>query len=189
MNDIEKMIKENRELFMDHEPANGHIERFEQKLLRQTSRKKTIKLTYRLSRIAAVGLLLIMSSLWAYDQFISPERNLMSLGEVNPDYEEMEFYFTSQIENKFGELQNSDFMQDEEFKKEILLEVTNMDSVYKQLKVEMGNNPGDERIVEEMIRHYQTKLRVITEILNKLESYNNTNIQNKKQNQYESVEL
>ena len=110
------------------------------------------------------------------------------LGERNQEYSEIEFYYTSQINSKYHEIQNTDLEEDQAFKEDMLKEISDMDSVYKQLQEEMGNNPGDERIVEAMIRHYQTKLRVITEILNRLEKYQNLN-SNNNQNQYESVKL
>lgn len=188
MNNLEKMIKENRELFMDQEPSDGHFERFEQKLNKQNARKRTISLSYRISRIAAVGLLMIMSSLWAYNEFIKPEETFLRLGEINQEYSEIEFYYTSQINNKFDELQNTDFADDPAFKEDMLTEISEMDSVYSQLQKEMGENPGDERIVEAMIMHYQTKLRVISEILERLKEYQNIN-SNNNQNQYESVKL
>jgi hypothetical protein len=187
---IEKMIKENRDLFRDQEPTSGHFERFESRLKRQNGRRKTIKLTYRISRIAAVGLLMLMSSMWAYNEFISPENNFMNLGDVSQEYQEVEFFFTSQINSKYEALKDFDFSDDESFKDNMLLEIDQMDSVYIQLQTELGTNPGDERIVQAMIRHYQTKLSVISEILNKLETYQEYNTsKTNNQNQYESVKL
>ena len=190
MDKIEKMIKENRELFLDKEPGKGHFERFESRLAKQNGRRKTIKLTYRISRIAAVGLLMIMSSLWAYNEFFSPELKYMTLGDVSQEYQEVEFFLTSQIESKYDELKSLDFSEDQAFKDNMLLEIDQMDSVYTSLEKEMGTNPGDERIVQAMIKHYQTKLSVISEILNKLESYQESNnSKSKNPNQYESVKL
>lgn len=190
MENIEKMMKENRELFMDQEPKNGHFERFEEQLAKQNGRKKTIKLTYRISRIAAVGLLMIMSSMWAYNEFIKPEERFMTLGDVNQEYREVEIFLTGQIETKYEALESFDFSKDEAFKENMLMEINQMDSVYSNLQEELGANPGDDRIVQAMIRHYQTKLGVITQILNKLETYQElNNSKSKNQKQYESVKL
>ena len=175
---------------MDQEPDSGHFERFENRLAKQNGRKKTIQLTYKISRIAAVGLLLIMSSMWAYNEIIKPEESYISLGEVNQEYREVEIFLTGQIDTKFEALENFDFADDESFKENMLLEISQMDSVYKNLQKELGDNPGDERIIQAMIRHYQTKLGVITQILNKLESYQDANSSKlNNQKQYESVKL
>ena len=190
MDKIEKMIRENKDLFLDQEPASGHIERFENRLKKQNGRRKTIKLTYRISRIAAVGLLMLMSSMWAYNEFIRPEEKFMDLGDVSQEYQEVEFYLSSQIDSKYEALKNFAFSDDESFKDNMLLEIDQMDSVYTQLQTELGSNPGDERIVQAMIRYYQTKLSVISEILNKLETYQEYDTsKSNNQNQYESVKL
>lgn len=190
MEDLEKMIRENREMLMEEEPSAGHFEKFEKRLTRQNSRGRVLKLTYRISRVAAVGLLMIMSSLYIYNEFIRTDVQFMNLGEVNKEYQEMEFFFTSQIDTKCEEIKSFDFEEDESFKENLLLELNSMDSIYSYLKQEMAENPGDERIIEAMIRHYQTKLNVISEILEKLKSQQeNTNSQIKNQNQYESVNL
>lgn len=190
MDKLEKMMRENKELFMDQEPAEGHIERFENKLIKQNGRSKIFQLTYKISRIAAVGLLMIMSSLWAYNEFIQPDERMMSLGDVSNEYQDVEFFFTSQINSKYEELESSTYIDDETYKKSMLEEINLMDSVYAQLQEEMAANPGDERIIESMIRHYQTKLMVMSDILERLKSVqksNNSQIYNP--NQYESVEL
>lgn len=142
MDKLEQMMRENREAFMDQEPENGHFERFEKRLTRQNSRKRTLRLTYRISRVAAVGLLMIMSSLWAYNEFIRPEDRFMTLGDVNQEYQEVEFFLTSQISTKYEELDNCTFLDDESYKESLFLELNQMDSVYTQLQEEMSANPG-----------------------------------------------
>ena len=136
-----------------------------------------------------MGLLMIMSSLWAYNEFIQPEKRFISLGDINQEYQEVEFFLTSQIDTKYEELKSIDF-SDESYKTTMIQEIDNMDSIYTNLQKEMGENPGDERIVEAMIRHYQTKLQVITNILEKLESFReNQQLNSNNPNQYESVKL
>jgi len=50
-----------------------------------------------------------------------------------------------------------------------------MDSVYVQLQKELKVNPNDERIINAMIEHYQTKLEVMTYIVNQLKAIRNGN--------------
>jgi hypothetical protein len=56
-----------------------------------------------------------------------------------------------------------------------------MDSVYTQLQKELKANPNDERIINAMIEHYQTKLDVMTYIVNQLKAVRKEN-QNKPEN-------
>jgi uncharacterized protein (DUF305 family) len=56
-----------------------------------------------------------------------------------------------------------------------------MDSVYVQLQKELKANPDDERIINAMIEHYQTKVDVMNYILDQLRTIRNEN-QNKTDN-------
>jgi len=47
-------------------------------------------------------------------------------------------------------------------------ELTSMDSVYVELQKELRENPDDQRIIDAMIKHYQTKLDVMNYILDQL---------------------
>ncbi|MBT3748663.1 MAG: hypothetical protein HN936_02880 [Bacteroidetes bacterium] len=189
MDQLEKIMRENKELFMEQEPSEGHFNRFEKHLIQQNRKTKTISLAKRISRVAAIGLLAIMSSMWAYNEFLAPAE-LISLGDVNQEYQEVEFYFTSQINSKYQELQDNELLNDVDYQNTLSDEMTQMDSIYTHLQKELGSNPGDERIINAMIKLYQTKLQVITNILIQLESIQQQNNPiNKNQNQYESVEL
>ncbi len=55
-------------------------------------------------------------------------------------------------------------------------EMKSMDSVYVQLQKDLKANPDDERIINAMIEHYQTKVEVMSYILNQLKELRNENI-------------
>ena len=57
-----------------------------------------------------------------------------------------------------------------------------MDSVYVQLQKELKANPNDERIINAMIEHYQTKVEVMSYIVNQLKAIRNEN-QNNSENE------
>jgi hypothetical protein len=54
-------------------------------------------------------------------------------------------------------------------------EMKNMDSVYVQLQKDLKANPDDERIINAMIEHYQTKVEVMNYIINQLKVIRNEN--------------
>lgn len=191
MDTLEKIMRDNKELFLDQEPAQGHAERFEKKLNRENRKIKVVRLTTNISKVAAIGILLLMSSLWVYNEFTEPTDQSMRLGDVNPELRKVEYYFTSQINSQYQKLQTDDILPDHPaYQESLLAELDQMDSVYTQLQKELGAHPNDERIIQAMIRHYQTKLQVMTEILEKLRSYQEINdSQSNNQNQYESVKL
>lgn len=181
MKNIEDIIRENRDLFEDREPIEGHLDRFNWKLekrLHSNAIRRSI-VPYLL-RAAVVTLLVTLSSLWAWDHFIRTD-NGMTLGQVSPQYKEVENYYVHQVNLMEGEIKNANFGDNPSQKLELQKELKNMDSTYVQLKKELKANPNDERVINAMIEHYQTKLEVMTYIIDQLKMIRNEN-QNKHEN-------
>lgn len=174
MKTIDEIIRSNRDFFEDAEPSKGHFERFERKLEARFG-SATVKrsIVPYLLKAAVVTLLVTLSSLWTWDNFINPGRNKMTLGDVSPQYKEVENYYIHQVnlmESEMSTLTN-DPAHNEMLKKEM----KSMDSVYVQLQKDLKANPNDERIINAMIEHYQTKVEVMSYILNQLKEIRNGN--------------
>ncbi len=183
MKNIEDIIKDHKDFFNEAEPREGHFDRFTRKLemrFRQTAPRRSI-VPYLL-KAAVVTLLVTLSSLWTWEHFIRPDRNRMALGDVSPQYREVENYYVHQVNLMENELGSIDIMSNSEQKSTLMKEIQGMDSVYVQLQKELKANPGDERIINAMIEHYQTKLEVMAFIVNQLKSIKNTN-QNGQENE------
>lgn len=186
MKNIEDILRDNRDFFGDAEPSKGHLERFERKLEARFG-SKTIKrsIVPYLLRAAVVTLLVTLSSLWTWDHFIRPGSSRMTLGQVSPQYMEVENYYMHQVSLIEGELGNLDPSDNPEQKEILISEMKSMDSVYVSLQKELKANPNDERIINAMIEHYQTKLEVMSYIVNQLKtirSDNQNNSENEKVN-------
>lgn len=186
MKDLDKIIKENRELFDINEPSEGHFERFEQKLNELNSKKKTFTFGYVL-KAAVVAILVVLSGLWVYDNINETKINKgIALSEISPEYGEVEMYYTQLVNQKYGEIKQSTSL--DSLQKEILVhELNNMDSIYENLKKDLTANPNDKRVINAMIQHYQLKVEVMNQILNQLQQVQNTN--NNKIENYESTEI
>jgi hypothetical protein len=182
MKNIKDIIKDNKEFFDGAEPSEGHFERFGRKL--EVRFTKTIKrsIVPYLLKAAVVTLLVTLSSLWTWDHFIRPDRNRMTLGDVSPQYKEVENYYVHQVNLMESELVDIDLKNNPEQKKVLLEEMKSMDSVYVQLQKELKANPNDERIINAMIEHYQTKVEVMSYIVSQLKAIRNEN-QNKTENE------
>ncbi|MBE0678516.1 MAG: hypothetical protein IH592_07100 [Bacteroidales bacterium] len=169
MNTIEEIIKRGRGNFDDREPSEGHFERFSFKLatrLHAVKAKRSI-LPYLL-KAAVVTLLVTLSSLWTFDHFVRPNlKRTMTLSEVSPEYREVENYYVSQVSFMQNEFTSLDLTNPEQ-KETLLNEMASMDSVYVELQKELRANPNDQRIIDAMIKHYQTKLEVMSYILDQL---------------------
>jgi len=183
MKNIEDIIRSNKDFFEDAEPSEGHLERFNVKLERrfQAAPVKRSIVPYLL-RAAVVTLLITLSSLWTWDHFIRPGSSRMTLGQVSPQYKEVENYYVHQVNLMEGEIVNVDLKNSPEQKALLFKEMKSMDSTYVSLQKELKANPNDERIINAMIEHYQTKLEVMSYIVNQLKTIRNDN-QNKKKNE------
>jgi hypothetical protein len=183
MKSIEDIIRNNKDFFEDAEPSKGHFERFNRKLEKRfqvnTIRRSIVPY---LLKAAVVTLLITLSSLWTWDHFIRSGRSRMTLGQVSPQYKEVENYYVHQVNLMEGEIVNVDLKNNPVQKEMLVKEMKSMDSTYLSLQKELKANPNDERIISAMIEHYQTKLEVMTYIVNQLKTIRNDN-QNKKENE------
>ena len=183
MKSIEDIIRNNKDFFEDAEPSEGHLERFNRKLEKRFQ-VNTIKrsIVPYLLKAAVVTLLITLSSLWTWDHFIRTGSTRMTLGQVSPQYKEVENYYVHQVNLMEGEIVNVDLKNNPVQKTMLMKEIKSMDSTYVSLQKELKANPTDERIINAMIEHYQTKLEVMTYIVNQLKTIRNDN-QNKKENE------
>lgn len=167
MKTIDEIIRNNKDFFEGQEPSDGHFERFSRKLEMKNG-TVTIKrsIVPYLLKAAVVTLLITLSSLWTWEHFIKTGRDRMALGEVSPQHKEVENYYIHQVNLMENEIVNVNLNTSPELMKEI----KSMDSVYVQLQKELNANPNDERIINAMIEHYQTKLEVMSYIVNQLKT-------------------
>ena len=183
MKSIEDIIRNNKDFFEDAEPSDGHLERFNRKLEKRFQVNTiTRSIVPYLLKAAVVTLLITLSSLWTWDHFIRTGSSRMTLGQVSPQYKEVENYYVHQVNLMEGEIVNVDLKNNPAQKTILLKELKSMDSTYVSLQKELKANPNDERIINAMIEHYQTKLEVMTYIVNQLKTIRNDN-QNKKENE------
>jgi hypothetical protein len=183
MKNLEEIIRSNKDFFEDAEPSEGHLERFNRKLEKRFQTNSiTRSIVPYLLKAAVVTLLITLSSLWTWDHFIRTGSSRMTLGQVSPQYKEVENYYVHQVNLMEGEIVNVDLKSNPAQKTMLMKEMKNMDSTYVSLQKELKANPNDERIINAMIEHYQTKLEVMTYIVNQLKTIRNDN-QNKKENE------
>jgi hypothetical protein len=170
MKNIEKYIIENRDAFNSMEPEEGHFQRFEHKLKKRGGTARIVQLVAPVLKIAAIFVLVAMSSLWIIDNFFTESTSPqgVSLSEVSPELREVEIYYTSMINEKYSEIKSIDLNSDETQKDMLLKELDEMNSVYNSLKLELKNSPSNERIINAMIQYYQMKAEVMEQILGQL---------------------
>lgn len=167
MNNLDTYIKDNAKAF-DVEPSKGHFERFEQKLQTQNSHRRR-NFVHKTMRVAAVGLLLIMSGLYITDRFIIQEDNTMT---ANHEFREAQVYYQTRINNGLNTIKSIDGGMTEEQREMLLDEMSNADDLFKELQKDYEANPDDPRVIEAMLNHYRMKAKVINSIISDLEKAN-----------------
>jgi len=185
MDNLDKIIKNNRQSFDSLEPSEGHFDRFEQKLSELNQKKKTFTFGYML-KAAAITLLIVLSGLWVFENVQQRTNRGIALSEISPEYGEVEMYYTHLVSEKYGEINQCESL--DSLQKQIMLyELTEMDSIYENLKKDLSANPNDKRVINAMIQHYQLKVEVMNQILNQLHQAQNINKQ--KSDNYESTNI
>ena len=165
MDQLEKLIIENRDEIQNDSPHSGHFERFEMKL--NTKRKKPIRLISIISSAAAI----LLRALFVFGPKQSSNEKF-TLGNVSSHYAEVEFYYTSSINKQIESLNaltNTEEFKDQKMKM-LLAELNEYDEVYEQLCSDLEATPDDQRVINAMIVYYQSKLEIINRILNELEN-------------------
>lgn len=182
MDELKKLIDENREMFDSALPSAGHMDRFYEKLNQETKTVNRFTWTYLL-KVASVAVLVILSGLYVKDQLFTlvPEA---PVAQTNPEFNETKQYYIHMVDQRIGELEHMDKALSPEQRKMLTEEMTNMDNMYKKLQSDLKAMPNDPRIMQAMLQHYQMKMEVLNRIINDLNNVQQFNIPN-----HESIEL
>ena len=166
---LEHIIAENREFFNNAEPKKGHFDRFEAKLDKEFGRKKkfNLKIVWQVAAAVAFTFLAINQALLL---FTPKEQEKLPLASVSPEYGEIETYYVSAINTSltnWNTFQKEGILTAEE-KLLFAEEMKEFDTTFKNLQEELKANPNDERVINAMIEFYQSKLNVITIIIDNM---------------------
>jgi hypothetical protein len=170
MNDeLERLILNNRESFDENEPFEGHFERFEAKLQKASkpNRRITFGPVLKIAAIVVFALLVVnQARLW-----LKPEKSeTISLGSISPQYREVEFYYTNAIHTGMKQLESFEkegFISKQE-QQTMQQEQKEFDQMYQKLLTDLKANPNDERVINAMLEYYQSRINILTLIINKL---------------------
>lgn len=170
MNDeLERLILNNRNSIQDEEPMDGHFERFEARL--QKLAKPTRKIDFRpMLKIAAIVIFVLLAGNQARMWFIPEKKESLSLGSISPEYREVEFYYTNAIQDgmaQWNKLSREGFVSETE-QLTMQKEQQEFDLMYQKLQEDLKANPDDERVINAMLEYYQSRMNIITIIINKL---------------------
>jgi len=165
---LEDFIRSNREEFDFSEPGEGHLKRFEAK--RSLVERKAPINWRNLLKVAAVIVFVLGSGiLLVHDNSTqSYASEGLDLRELSPELAEVETFYEDQIENATEELAPIKKLDQRGFNKDLAQQLTLLEEEYNELKLEMRDNYGDERLINAMIKNYQLRLQIIEQYLNQI---------------------
>ena len=171
MSDLEKYMNEIRDQLGEDEPASGHLRRFSRKLksrqqpVRRLNFRHALQIAASIAIILASGVVIIKSSKGGDKIAVTPERQ---------EFQNARNYYVQQVDARYNDIAGLSFDSREE-KQLLLEELSEMDTYDKDLLKELDANPGDERVMNALIQHYQMKLQVMDQIINQLMDLKNSN--------------
>jgi hypothetical protein len=174
MSDIEKYLIEMRDKLDTENPEPGHFKRFNKRLgkdarpARRLNFRHVLQIAASIAIILASGIVIVKSSKGS---------DKVAQNSVIEEFQATSSYYVHQVNNRIEDIQSYPF--DNGTEKDILLtELTEMDTYYSELLVELDANPGDERVMNTLIQHYQIKIQVMDQILGQLIQLKNDKTQN-----------
>ena len=167
--ELERLILNNQHSFQNEEPLEGHFERFEARLQKASkpSRKFNLQPLLKIAAIVVFALLVVnQARIW-----LTPEKKeTLSLGSISPQYREVEFYYTNAIQLGMSQLDmlKKEGLISESEQQMMQKEQKEFDQMYQKLLEDLKANPDDERVINAMLEFYESRMNVISLIINKL---------------------
>lgn len=183
--ELERLILNNHHSIQDEEPLEGHFERFEARLLKSSKPERTIKFRPVL-KIAAIVVFALLAVNQARIWFIPEKKEALTLGSISAEYREVEFYYTNAIQvgmNQWQKLSREGFVSESE-QQIMQKEQLEFDQMYQKLLEDLKANPNDDRVINALLEYYQSRMNVITIIINKLQE-----AKQQKNNNYHEIKI
>jgi len=161
-----------------YEPAEGHFDRFTERLELSTHNKRPSKERNLKWYLMAASIALVVS-LW-YN--FKPDVAGYELADVSPEMKETQSYFTFVINNEINQINGQQNADNKFIIDNALTKVQSLEEAYEKLTIELKNSGFDKRIINAMIFNYQQRIEILQDLLNQINNFKNskdeTNIQN-----------
>ena len=173
---IDSVFRELKGKFDTEEPAAGHEARFMDKLNTaqgtiSINRKKPGTWWKPLSIAASVVLLCALGlSLLNINPSLEQQ-----VADISPEVTDTRLYFTALIEQEVSELQAQSNPETEQMIAEVLGQLNKLDANYAQLEQDLVNGGDPNLILSAMIQNFQTRIALLQDVRNQIESIQNLN--------------
>jgi hypothetical protein len=166
MKPLDEYIRSNLDRFDTEEPLEGHFDRFTERLTQLEKRRfrQTGRVLLRIAAIVLIGLVISYAAIREFNLLKHGTDNIYS-GSAGPELNEAEQFYTTQLNISYSKIQNLRFNNDQDEKKQVLQEFSEMDKQVRAMKQDLIQNPDDERIVHAIINFYQVKIEMMDMII------------------------
>jgi hypothetical protein len=174
MPNLQKMIREHREEFDDMEPAAGHFDRFAARLEEQPLTRSRAGNSTRMLKIAAVIIVLITVSVAVFDLATNEIRqrfaNAKQGAELPLEIREAVQYYDNQTTVQLAAINKLAATHENSgtLGASALKDVQALDNATEELKKTLAGDPGNEHILDAIIRNQQMKESMLKTIITQL---------------------
>ncbi len=173
MDKLENFFSTQRGNFNTEEPSPGHFERFRDKLENQQSvRKPNLLLVASAAAIAGIIVTASLSLLLSYSGIEMLNNNSYSSQSLTPEMVNVDEYYKVQVSKKQEVINMLMSSSNQGQNEEIAQTLTDLNKGYDNVLTEISSSPSKARAVYVLVLHYQTKLDVMEQMINKLETVN-----------------
>jgi uncharacterized protein YsxB (DUF464 family) len=167
---IEEMFKNLQGSFDTREPAEGHEQRFLDKLsktngvVRLEPKKpfwwRPLSIAASIIVLFAVGALL----------FTNPPSIDEQLAKISPEVSQTQFYFANLIDQQVKELQGEVTPETKKLVEDTMLQLNKLEQNYKKLEQDLINGGNSKLILSAMITNFQTRIDLLQEVMDQIEN-------------------
>lgn len=156
------------------EPAMGHFDRFEKRVSKSDSKKKSNSWKW-ISVAASVVLLL---GVWLGQNLQSDS---LELADISPKMEETQTYFASVIKMEIQKINTQKTPENNKMIVDAFTRMDNLEIQYVKLTKELKESDADKRVIFAMISNFQQRIEILENVLEQMD-----NLKQLKSNNYES---
>ena len=162
---LENFIKTNREEFDQQEPSAKVWENISS----TTGKTKVIRLNTQLIRVAAVIAIVIVTSVLLYNTKILAPGNYAG-NSNDPEIRELieaETFYAQQVNGKLKEIRKC-YYTFPELKEEIETDLSELEEMYNDLKIDLKENVSKKAVIEAMIENNRYRLKLVDQVLEQI---------------------
>ena len=182
--DIRNMLKNHRD--KNVELTNNHSAKFESLLQQEIHNKKSKKINFRWLSIAASIVLLISLGIKFYPtnnieddpkntviKKVSNAKKDITLGNISPEFQTLETYYTNSINLALSELDVND--ENKDIIDGYLLKIAQLTKEYKSLTKELNTNGVNDATIDALISNLQLRLQLLQRLKKQLKQIKQLN--------------